>query len=226
MLKKSLIVFSIVAAFAQLSSAATITDNFKLQVGDLLFQDLNCGQFCDNVDSVTYGYNNSYVSHVALVINASESNPQVIEAISQGVSITPLEKFLERSLDEKHQPRVMVGRLKPIYQKLIPTAIQIAELQVGKPYNESFVAANGQAFYCSELIDYSFQESNHSYTLFHRLPMNFTNGKSNKILPLWQNYYQNLQIHVPQGQLGTNPGAMSRESSIQIIHFYGQLREH
>lgn len=226
MLKRIFAVLSLVILIANSVLADSSTSSFKLQTGDLLFQDLNCGKFCDSVDSVTYGYKNSYVSHIALVIDASESNPQVIEAISNGVSITPLTQFLDRSLDEKNQPRVMVGRLTPTYQKLIPEAIQVAELQLGKPYNESFVAANGQAFYCSELIDYSFKSANHNYPIFQHLPMDFTNGKSTKILALWQNYYQNLQIKVPQGQLGTNPGAMSRESSIQIIHFYGQLREH
>lgn len=226
MLKRIFAALSLVILIANSALADSSTNNFKLQAGDLLFQDLNCGKFCDSVDSVTYGYKNSYVSHVALVINASESNPQVIEAVSNGVSITPLAQFLGRSLDEQNQPRVMVGRLTPTYQKLIPEAINIAELQLGKPYNESFVAANGQAFYCSELIDYSFQNANHNHALFQHVPMDFTNGKSTKILALWQNYYQNLQVKVPQGQLGTNPGAMSRESSIQIIHFYGQLREH
>lgn len=217
-----------IALFLVLNSAFadSLITNFKLQRGDLLFQDLNCGQFCDSVDSVTYGYKNSYVSHVGLVIDASESNPQVIEAISQGVVITPLAQFLQRSLDDAQQPRVMVGRLKATEQKLIPNAIVSAEKQLGKPYNESFVAADGQAFYCSELIDYSFQVANHNQAVFQHLPMDFTNGKSPKILALWQNYYQNLQQEVPQGQLGTNPGAMSRESNIQIIYFYGQLREH
>lgn len=226
MLSRIFIILSLTVLIICPALADVAANNFKLQAGDLLFQDLNCGKFCDSVDSVTYGYKNSYVSHVALVINASESNPQVVEAISQGVSITPLGQFLNRSLDEKHQPRVMVGRLSPTYQKLIPAAIHIAELQVGKPYNDSFIAADGQAFYCSELIDYSFQKANHNQALFQPLPMDFTNGKSTKILPLWQNYYQNLQVKAPQGQLGTNPGAMSRESNVQIIHFYGQLREH
>lgn len=192
--------------------------------GDFLFQDLNCGSMCDGIDSVTRGYHNTYVSHVGMIINTNP--PEVIEAVSKGVVITPLAKFLQRSLDQESKPRVMVGRLKLAYRKMIPNTIAIARKQIGKPYNSSFIPANGKAFYCSELFDYSFREVNNNQPFFHSAPMNFTNGKSSKILPLWQNYYKPLHINAPQGLPGTNPGAMSRESMIEIIYFYGQLRQH
>lgn len=192
--------------------------------GDFLFQDLNCGSMCDGIDSVTSGYANTYVSHVGMIVNTNP--PEVIEAVSNGVEITPLAKFLQRSLDSESKPRVMVGRLKPAYKKLIPDAIIIAREQIGKPYNSSFIPAKGKAFYCSELFDYSFRPVNNNQPFFHSAPMNFTDGKSSKILPLWQDYYKPLHIKAPQGVAGTNPGAMSRESMIEIIYFYGQLRQH
>lgn len=192
--------------------------------GDFLFQDLNCGSMCDGIDSVTRGYDNTYVSHVGMIINTNP--PEVIEAVSNGVEITPLAKFLQRSLDSESKPRVMVGRLKPAYKKLIPDAISIAKKQIGKPYNSSFIPARGKAFYCSELFDYSFKAANNNQPFFHPAPMNFTDGKSSKILPLWQDYYKPLHIKAPQGVLGTNPGAISRESMIEIIYFYGKPRQH
>ncbi len=217
------VMFTISAAYSYAQSLPT-PQTFKLQKGDLLFQDLNCGQMCDSIDSVTFGYHNSYVSHVAMVISA-ESNPQVIEADSKGVVITPLTSFLQRSLDENGKPRVMVGRLTQQYQALIPAAIKIAKAQLGKPYNPTFIPANGKAFYCSELIDYSFKQANNQ-PIFHELPMNFTGGSDKNILLLWQNYYNALHSKVPQGVLGTNPGRMSRESGITIVYFYGHLRQH
>lgn len=161
-------------------------ESFKLQKGDLLFQDLNCGEFCDSIDSVTYGYDNTYVSHVAMVIDSSESSAKVIEAVSNGVTITQLDTFLKRSLDENKKPRVMVGRVSRQYQKLIPTAIFYAEKQLSKPYNDSFIPANGKAFYCSELIANAFESDNQS--IFQSNPMNFADTKNN-ILPIWQKYY-------------------------------------
>lgn len=199
---------------------------FHLQNGDLLFQDLNCGEFCDSIDSVTYGYGNSYVSHVAMVIDSSESHPQVIEAGSRGVIITSLNQFLAQSLDESNHPRVMVGRINSVYQPLIESALHYSIAQLGKPYNSSFIAANGKAFYCSELIDNAFSYANHGIRIFRLNKMDFTDGKSSQILPLWQQYYQSLHVTPPQGFPGTNPGMMSRESFITIVHYYGKLRTH
>ena len=56
--------------------------------------------------------------------------------------------------------------------------------------------------------------------------MNFTDPRTKKILPSWQSYFAKLHAKIPQGMFGTNPGQMSRESSLNIIYFYGQLRIH
>jgi hypothetical protein len=206
-------------------ASADVFDKFQLESGDLLFQDLNCGKFCDGINSVTYGYNKSYVSHVAMVIVGGESHPQVIEALSDGVVTTPLKVFLNRSLDGDNQPRVMVGRLKPQYYNLILPAINAARSELGKPYNSSFIPASGKSFYCSELIADSFQKVNHNQEFFHSYPMNF-NDAHGKTLQLWYDYYRELNTPIPQGALGTNPGMMSRESMLDIVYYYGGLRVH
>lgn len=195
---------------------------FHLQTGDLLFQDLNCGKFCDGINSVTIGYRDTYVAHIAIVVE-SGNTPYVIEALN-GVVKTPLAKFLNRSLDENGHPRVMVGRLNPEYRDLIPNAVKFVNKQIGKPYNASFMPNNGGSYYCSELVYKAFIERPDSLQIFHLNPMNFEDTKTHKILPIWQDYYQQLHARVPQGVLGTNPGHMSRESSLKIIYFYGKLR--
>jgi len=223
-MNKNKLLFIWIIIFLPVLSNAVSINQFQLKPGDLLFQDLNCGSMCDSIDSVTYGYGQTYISHVAMVVSIHP--PEVVEAVSAGVSITPLARFLKRSLDNESNPRVMVGRLKQQYQQLIPQAIKVAVNQVGKPYNASFVPANGKAFYCTELIDYSVRQANHQHILFHSAPMDFTDGKSKAILPLWESYYHGLHVQVPQGIPGTNPGAMSRESMLQIVYYYGQLRKH
>lgn len=196
---------------------------FDLQNGDILFQDTNCGSFCDAIDSVTIGYHNSYVSHAGIVIQSNE-NYYVVEAISTGVVKTPLKKFLARSLDDKQNPRVMVGRLKTSYQYLIPSAIKFASAQLGKPYNSTFVPNSGISYYCSDLIYSAFMQSESSPSIFHKHPMSFSDAKTHKILPIWENYYKDLHAKIPQGLPGTNPGQISRESSLDIVYYYGKLR--
>ncbi len=199
--------------------------DYQLQNGDLLFQDLNCGELCDGINYVTYGFKNSYVSHVSMIISI-KPKPMVIEARSSGVVITSLEDFLNRSLDQDGKPRVMVGRLLPKYQPLIPKAIDYAKEELGKPYNSTFINAYGKAFYCSELIDYAFRMANNGKAVFQQNPMDFTNGKTSQILPIWQKYYSALNLQVPQGVQGSNPGEFSRESILKIVFFYGDLRTH
>ena len=205
------------------SSLAQAGTSFKLHPGDLLFQDLNCGELCNGIDAVTYGYQHSYISHMAMVVSTTPS-AMVIEAITPGVVMTPVAEFLRRSLDSQQRPRVIVGRITAAYQHLIPGAIRQAQLQLGKPYNASFIPAAAQAFYCSELIEYAFKQANQQQAVFKRQPMNFAAPNTQQITPGWQKYYAQLQIAVPQGSLGSNPGEISRESSLQIVHVYGQLR--
>lgn len=223
-MKSNYLIFTLlfsIQSFAQDTDSA-----FQLQQGDLLFQDLNCGKFCDSIDNVTYGYNNTYVSHVAMVINVEPTEPQLIQAVGSGVGTISLAQFLATSHDSNNKPRVMVGRLKSPYQTLIPQAIIYSQQQIGKPYNDSFIPAHGKAFYCSELVAEAFKYSNHGIALFQTRPMNFMDKNNQQVLPLWQDYYSKLGISVPQGIAGTNPGAMSQESMIDIVYFYGQLRQH
>ena len=55
----------------------TLEDNFVLQPGDLLFQDLDCGPFCDAIEKATKGYQGTNLSHVG-VVALDENNIVVI----------------------------------------------------------------------------------------------------------------------------------------------------
>jgi hypothetical protein len=200
--------------------------SFKLQVGDLLFQDLNCGILCDGIGEVTYGVNNSYMSHVGMIESINNGNPVVIEAIGKGVVETPIKIFLARSHDKNGKPMVVVGRVKPQFQNLIPEAITYARIQLGKPYNDSFAPNNGTSFYCSELIYKAFTYANHNQPIFRLNIMNFADPDTKQITPAWTKYFNQIHATPPQGQIGTNPGMMSRESDIMIVYQYGKLRIH
>ncbi|MES2205074.1 MAG: YiiX/YebB-like N1pC/P60 family cysteine hydrolase, partial [Pseudomonadota bacterium] len=122
---------------------------FKLQAGDLLFQDLACGKLCDGINSTTHGYKNTVVSHVGMVVSINNSEPMVIEALSSGVKLTSLNEFLVRSLDKDGHPRVMVGRVNDQTQALIPAAIRDAMHDLNAPYNATF-SPDAKGFYCSQ----------------------------------------------------------------------------
>lgn len=212
-----LFLFLILFCICQLSYA------YRPEIGDLYFQDLNCGQLCDAITDVTYGVDHTEVSHVAMLIQAGK-NPEVIEAIGNNVHITSLNIFLNRSLDQNHKPRVLVARLKKPYQNLIPQAIKNAEKWLGKPYNESFTPNNHfESFYCSELIDDAFMLSNNHHPIFEKNIMTFK--KNGKTLPAWQAYFQSIHQPIPEGQVGTNPGMLSRAPVLSVIYWYGTLRK-
>ena len=200
-----------------------ILNNIQLRAGDLLFQDLDCGKLCQGIDQVTYGIGNTNISHVAMVVKSDNNKTIVIEATDNGVHETLLSKFLQRSLDNKHRPRVIVERLQSRYQWEIPTAIKFSLQQIGKPYNDSFTPNGYQSFYCSDLIYKSFEIANPKSPIFKLHPMNFISAKTHKITRQWQSYFNQINAPIPQGKLGTNPGVMSRSKALTVIYRYGTL---
>ena len=72
---------------------------FKLIPGDILFQDSDCGPFCEAIEKVTFGVNGAKFSHVGMVIPEANNQLVIIEAITAGVVKTPLDTFFNRSFD-------------------------------------------------------------------------------------------------------------------------------
>jgi uncharacterized protein YycO len=196
---------------------------FQLQPGDLLFQDLDCGELCNGINSTTYGYQHTTVSHVGMIV-FNKTEPMVIEAVSEGVKLTPLNAFLVRSLDQEGHPRVMVGRVDAQTAKLIPAAIKDAMHDLHAPYNATF-SPDAKGFYCSQLITRSFFAANHNQAVFASHPMNFKTDHPHAFSPAWVHYFADLKQAIPQGQPGNNPGMMSRDPHIQVVYFYGKLRQ-
>lgn len=219
-------IFFIFTFILILYSSTANSDQFKLRPGDLLFQDLNCGALCDGIGEVTYGINNTYISHVSMVIYDSNKQLEIIEANSQGVVLTPLTKFLSYSHDQDGNPMVIVERLRPEYQKLIPGAINYAKSQLGRPYNKTFAPNNSTSYYCSQLIYAAFLDANSGQSIFHTHKMSFKDSKTGQITLNWQNYFDQLKTKAPEGMTGTNPGMMSREPALKVVHTFGALRQH
>jgi hypothetical protein len=194
--------------------------SFQLQEGDLLFQDLDCGELCDAIEKVTTGYQGMRFSHAGIVAKGDGGHFVVIEAVSSGVRVTPLKTFLGRSFDSKHHPKVVVGRLKEPYRHLIPSALEEAFTLTGKPYDRIFAIGN-DAYYCSELIYEVFLRANANNPIFKLQPMTFKDPDTGVTLPAWEGYFSKLGVPVPEGQPGINPGAISRSPILTVVHKYG-----
>jgi hypothetical protein len=194
---------------------------FKLQNGDLLFQDLDCGGLCDAIESVTTGYKNASFSHVGIVRISAAGKPEVLEAIGDSVHVTPLDRFLNRQLDAEKKPKVIVGRLKKPYQKLIPQALLNGQKLRGKAYDNVF-NINNDKYYCSELVYKIFREANNGQEIFPLYPMTYADPQTKKLMPVWDEYFKNLNAKVPENEPGLNPGGISRSKKLKIYKPYGQ----
>jgi len=202
-------------------------DEFSLQIGDILFQDLDSSPLCDAIEKVTPGYNDYNFSHIGIVVELGDPNCinsdyiyendiKILEAIPEKVKTTRLDSFLNRSFDSDSMPKVVVGRLKKQYHFLIEDAVSFLKSKIGVKYDHYFIEKNNQ-YYCSELIHEAFSKD----SIFFQKPMTFVEPETGKIMDTWDEYYKNLNFEVPQGKIGINPGIMSISQKIEIIHHYG-----
>ena len=205
---------------------------FNLKVGDILFQDLDSSPLCDAIELVTPGYQNSNLSHIGIIIETGifkipnhyneEYNPllntRVLEAIPGGVQSTRLDSFLNQSLDDNGNPKVIVGRLKDNFSTAIPKAVKFCQEKIGFEYDDDFLLNNNK-YYCSELIYEAFEHD----SIFSLSPMTFKDPYTKNTMHVWEKYYKKLNINIPENKLGVNPGSMSLSNKINIIHKYGKL---
>ncbi|MES2778655.1 MAG: YiiX/YebB-like N1pC/P60 family cysteine hydrolase, partial [Bacteroidota bacterium] len=94
--------------------------------------------------------------------------------------------------------------------------IQFSLQQLGKPYDDPFLYDNGK-YYCSELIYDAFAFANNGKPFFQLEPMTFKQPNSTSYFPVWIEYYQKLNIPIPEGKPGINPGGISRSDKIEFL---------
>jgi hypothetical protein len=202
-------------------------EDFQLQKGDFLFQDLDSSPLCDAIELVTPGYKGANFSHIGMVVELGDPyciNPdynyndhvRILEAFPTRVRTIRVDSFLNRSLDNNGNPKVIVGRLKLQYRYAIQNAISFSKSKIGIDYDDAFII-NNNSYYCSELIYEAFEED----SIFQLQPMTFLHPETKDTLKIWKEYYSDLKVDIPQNKLGINPGIMSLSDKIEIVHFYG-----
>lgn len=187
----------------------------NLQEGDLLFQNLNCGDLCDAIEAVTEGIEGKDFSHCAMVVKINDTL-KVVEAIGNKVQENTLKNFFARSGDTLTIINITVARVKHEFEPILKQAANFAILQIGQPYDNEFLLQNGK-WYCSELLYQSFKEANNQNDFFELEPMTFKDPKTKSFFPAWANYYKQLNTEIPEGKPGISPGLISRSNKIQII---------
>lgn len=188
-----------------------------LQPGDLLFQDLNCGDLCDAIEAVTEGVNGKDFSHCAMVVSVNDTLT-VVEAIGNSVRFTSIPSFFARSGDTLSIQRITVARVKEPFKPLIEGAAAFATQQIGQPYDPDYLMDNGK-WYCSELLYEAFKDANGGQSLFELNPMTFKDPETQAFFPAWVEYYAQLGSEIPEGEPGLNPGSISRSDKLEIIPF-------
>ena len=199
--------------------SCSLTKDYEFKEGDILFQDIDCGPLCDAIEQVTQGIDGAKFSHVAMVID-SDTGKVVLEAVSQGVVCIGITSFLDRSVDEKGNPKVLVGRLKSNYKKYLPEAITDMKQYLGKPYDTVFELSN-KAYYCSELFYFSFGKASNDSNFFEISPMTFKAPGQDEYFPEWENYFNEMGVEIPENMPGLNPGSLSRSEKINIVYVFG-----
>lgn len=176
-----------------------------LKQGDLLFQHLNCGDFCEAIEKVTPSYNNTHFAHVGILMKDQKNQWVVAEAVSKGVYLTVLDTFINRS----GKKNIYVGRLNSKYK--IPSLKEIEKF-IGSPYDSVFDIENN-AYYCSELV-YFLYKDNAGNKIFKLNPMTFKDPETGTFFPAWLQYFQKMNIAIPENKPGLNPGSMINQQKL------------
>ena len=202
----------ILAAVAVLCVATSSAGplGYDLQEGDLLFC---CSDTANAITAVTSGVEDLPIDHVAVVHHSvsGEDAWYVIEAVKPAVCITPLDDFLVENGVVLHA-RVNVDLD-------VPASVARCLTMVGKPYDDLYLPGDS-AVYCSELVQLCYVNAAGDH-VFGSVPMSFHDA-TGQVTDYWKDFYSQHGMSVPEGELGTNPGELSRRPQITII---GKLPE-
>ena len=170
-----------------------------LRSGDLIFLGQGSSELSKAISGVTQTAEHTSYSHMGMV-QVDTNGIWVIHASSQkGV----VKELIEQFNLTVNDGLPFVYRLKAEIKADFSQQLQLGNSVIGQPYNSTYIMED-KGFYCSELI-YSLFERD---SIFKLKPMTFK-GDKNTFLPAWIDYYNKLNIPIPEGQPGCNPNGMA-----------------
>ena len=148
------------------------------------------------------------IYHVAIATWVNEKL-YVLEAIDEGVVLTPYDKFCERTISKGG---MLIGRLRD--RSGIEQSMSNAMEHLGKPYDNLYMI-DTQEIYCSELVQLSYVNGK-GQRLFPLVNMSFHDAQG-RIIDYWRKHYAKHGMAVPEGALGTNPAQIAHDPAIIIL---------
>jgi len=201
---RTLVTVTLLSIFAFLAPNYACAD--ELKSGDLIFLDLDCGELCDAIETVTkeqFKVSAPNLSHVGIVFKDKNEKGQsswVVYEAWEKVQKTPLSEVLKRVNNDPTRYRFkrfedMSARKQRKLKKNLD-----AKLSLG--YDEQFLP-NNKKYYCSELVADAFNETFSSKPMDMK-PMYF-GAPSSAAYKTWETYYRKLDMNVPAAELGISP---------------------
>lgn len=194
-----------------LAGAACTQQREQLRTGDLLFQVGHESAMSGAIMAATGKSEEVKFTHVGIAVIGDQAD-SVLEATSDGVRMTALSDFLNKSARLNGRPVAIAKRLKDTAG--IAAAVARARTFLGQPYDYSFRPDNGK-LYCSELVWESYLAPD-GRRLFPAQPMNFR-AVDGSMPPFWTELFANMGEEIPEGLPGTNPNDMSRDTSLTEV---------
>lgn len=193
-----------------LMQCASHKDIAQLKNGDLLFVTAKETGLSGAINNVTQKQKIASFDHIG-ILEKVDGKMYVLHAAPKGGSQKQnLKDFIA---DQKEDGQnVVVYRLKPQYQKSIPTAIEKAHSMLGKPYNFNYIL-DENSYYCSDFIERAFRNDQ----IFKLEPMTFIDPKTGKINVFWEEFYGKKNLKVPEGEPGCNPNGLAGSEKLERI---------
>jgi uncharacterized protein YycO len=194
-------------------------DQVGMAHGDLVFTQIHGPQ--NPITVLAAGYRGARVNHVG-VVAGTEDGLSVLEAFPPGVHLTPLGDFLDRSADAAGRTRFLVARLRRPHLHLVSAAVEFGLSRLGVPYDSRFLP-DDRELYCSELVIDMFEHANGGRPFFEEQPMSFVDPATGRFHQQWVDHYAGLGMAVPEGVLGSNPAALSRDPRLWVYRVEGDI---
>ena len=187
-------------------SALAFGQTIGLQSGDLLFVGSGESALSEAIDEVTQTGADQHYVHVALVEIIKDSTWIIHADSEEGVIKESLQAFTA------DRPLVDGYRIENLSNKQIQSALELAQQQIGQPYNFSYVMSDS-GYYCSELIYDAFEAD----SVFGLEPMTFKDPESKTFHQGWIDHFKKLGIPIPEDKPGCNPNGMAADEDLILL---------